>query len=601
MTFLHRIVVLLALVWNSPAAENPLPVSGGEREWPQASGPQGTWAVEADSVPLKWSVARGEGVLRRTTLSAQPASTKLEPVPERLVVLTFDDSVKSQFTVVRPALLKRGFGATFFITEGWDFATNKLDYMSWQEIAQLHRDGFEIGNHTRSHLGLSDRTLNQISSQLGTIAERCREHGIPVPTSFAYPGNAITTNALPILRTNGIKFARRGGAPEHPYEGGRGVAYEPGLDHPLLIPTAGDARPDWALADFVRAVEKARDGRIAVVQFHGVPDRAHPWVNTPPEKFEAYLDYLAANRYRVIALRDLAKYVDPLKEPRDPMAVIEARKKELAQAAPLKKVGSAPLDVLVIAPHPDDEVIGCAGVMLQALEQKRRVGVVVITSGDGYPALAAVVARKEIGQLVPIDFLQAGALRQRHSAGAMARIGVPQDELIFLGYPDSGLEKIYSMAGSTAFQQPFTQKNATYGVTVPDYHSTVHGRPAPYLKASVVGDLAEIIRDRQPKEIYVTHEADTHGDHRAAFWLVRDAIRAANYQGDFFTYVVHGAPPPQPANRRVTLTRTQVDTKRAALQDHQAGTSPIHDMLAAEYTKPEELFWKVRVEPAAAK
>ncbi|MEQ2008005.1 MAG: PIG-L family deacetylase [Limisphaerales bacterium] len=451
------------------------------------------------------------------------------------------------------------------------------------------------------HLGLSDRNLNEISTQLDTIAQRCREHGIPAPTSFAFPGNAITPNALPILRTNGIQFARRGGAPEHPYEGGRGVAYEPGLDHPLLIPSAGDSRPDWALADFIQAAEKARDGRIAVLQFHGVPDRAHPWVNTPPEKFEAYLDYLVANQYRVIALRDLAKYVDPLKEPRDPMAVIEARKKALAQAAPLKEVRRAPLDVLVIAPHPDDEVIGCAGVMLQALEQKKRVGVVVITSGDGYPALAAVVARKDIAQLTPDDFLQAGALRQRHSLRAMARIGVPQDELLFLGYPDSGLEKIHTGTGSTPIQQVFTKKTATYGVSVTDYHSLVHGRPATYLRANLVADLVEIIRDRQPKEIYVTHEADTHGDHRAAFWLVRDAIRSARHEGDFFTYVVHGAPPPEPPSRRVTLTQRQVDTKRAALQDHQAGTSPIHDKLAAEYTKPEELFWKVRVEPAAAK
>ena len=36
-----------------------------------------------------------------------------------------------------------------------------------------------------------------------------------------------------------------GGAPEYPYDEGRGIAYEPGLDHPLLIPSAGDARPNW--------------------------------------------------------------------------------------------------------------------------------------------------------------------------------------------------------------------------------------------------------------------------------------------------------------------------------------------------------------------
>ncbi|MEQ2008003.1 MAG: PQQ-binding-like beta-propeller repeat protein [Limisphaerales bacterium] len=68
MTFLLRFVLLLALVSNSPAADSHLPVAGGERQWPQAGGPHGTWAVEADSLPVKWSVARGEGVLWRITL-----------------------------------------------------------------------------------------------------------------------------------------------------------------------------------------------------------------------------------------------------------------------------------------------------------------------------------------------------------------------------------------------------------------------------------------------------------------------------------------------------------------------------------------------------
>jgi LmbE family N-acetylglucosaminyl deacetylase len=283
------------------------------------------------------------------------------------------------------------------------------------------------------------------------------------------------------------------------------------------------------------------------------------------------------------------------------LAAIQLNSSLPAQDAAPKITQRLPLDVLVIAPHPDDEVIGCAGIILQALKQHRRVGVVVITSGDGFPAIAAVVGKKDKNAVGPDDFLKAGALRQGHSVQAMARLGLPKDELFFLGYPDSGLEKIYTMNGSATFRQMFTRKSETYGVTVPDYHSIRHGKPAPYLKASVVGDIAEIIRERQPKEIYVTHEADTHGDHRAAFWYVRDAVQAANFQGDFFTYVVHGAPPSQPPDRRLILSKTQMESKRAALIDHQQGTSPVHDRLADEYMKPEELFWKIRVEPAPAK
>jgi peptidoglycan/xylan/chitin deacetylase (PgdA/CDA1 family) len=251
-------------------------------------------------------------------------------LPDKLVVLTFDDSAKSHFTVVRPILKRYGFGATFYITEGFDFPVNKTDYMTWDEIAQLHRDGFEIGNHTRDHLGINEKTVGLLAEQLSGINERCKEYEIPQPVSFAYPGNATTPLAFEILREHGIQFARRGGMPEFPYERGRGVAYEPGLDHPLLIPSAGDGRPTWELPDFIRAAEQAAHGRIAVLQFHGAPDTAHDWVSTPSDRFESYMRYLAGNGFTVIAMRDLAKYVDPTVAPQDPHGVIADRQAMLA-------------------------------------------------------------------------------------------------------------------------------------------------------------------------------------------------------------------------------------------------------------------------------
>jgi peptidoglycan/xylan/chitin deacetylase (PgdA/CDA1 family) len=260
--------------------------------------------------------------------TSPPNAAVRREIPDRLVVLTFDDSAKTHFTVVRPLLMKYRFGATFFITEGWDFATNKTDYMTWDEIKQLHLDGFEIGNHTRDHLAITDKTYDELSAQLSGIEHRCAEYGIPRPTTFAWPGNARTVRAFETLQRHGILFARRGGEPEHPYDQGRGVAYEPGRDHPFLLPSAGDARPDWELQDFIDAVEQAKGGRIAILQFHGVPDTAHDWVSSPVDRFEAYLHYLAVHDYRVIALRDLTRYVDPTVVPRDPMAVVQERIRE---------------------------------------------------------------------------------------------------------------------------------------------------------------------------------------------------------------------------------------------------------------------------------
>lgn len=265
-------------------------------------------------------------------MSVGSTAIALEPIPDKLVVLTFDDASKSHFTVARPLLKQYKFGATFFVTEGFDMTTNKRDYMTWDEIAGLHKDGFEIGNHTRDHRGVTDKTVGELAEQVRALNERCKAQGIPTPVSFAYPGNGITKNALPVLKDLGIKFARRGGSPEFPYKEGRGFAFEPGLDQPLLIPSAGDARPGWTLEDFKRAVGQARQGKIAVLQFHGVPDTAHNWVTTSKEQFEAYLKYLADNRFQVIALRDLSRYVDPEVLPNDPWGIIESRQRQLSDA-----------------------------------------------------------------------------------------------------------------------------------------------------------------------------------------------------------------------------------------------------------------------------
>jgi hypothetical protein len=78
-----------------------------------------------------------------------------------------------------------------------------------------------------------------------------------------------------------------------------------------------------------RAVNQATGGRIAILKFHGVPDVEHPWVPTPPERFEEYMGYLHDQRFTVIALRDLAKYVDWRQKPEDPWQIIEQRKEAM--------------------------------------------------------------------------------------------------------------------------------------------------------------------------------------------------------------------------------------------------------------------------------
>lgn len=247
----------------------------------------------------------------------QGKSADFESIPDRLVVLTFDDGNKSDANYVAPLLMRYGFGATFFITEGLNFLTNKEHYVTWEEVQALHAAGFEIANHTRHHKNVNRQSAGALLADIEHIDLRCEAHGIPVPKTFCYPGYHCGLEAVEALMERGFLFARRGVAPEFSYdsEGGRGPAYDPTKHHPLLIPTTGASGPHWTFDDFVWALEGARDGKIAVLTFHGVPALEHPWVNTDPDVFEAYMNYLRDYDYTVIALRDLVKYVDATQKP----------------------------------------------------------------------------------------------------------------------------------------------------------------------------------------------------------------------------------------------------------------------------------------------
>jgi len=236
----------------------------------------------------------------------------LLPIPNGLVVLTFDDGNKSDFTYVAPLLNRYGFGATFYITEGLNFLENKEYYLTWEEVHQLHQSGFEIGNHTRHHKNVTSQTQEELLADLEYIDTRCQQYNIPIPETFCYPGYNHGPQALEVLTKKGMRFARRGISPEFPHEseGGRGPAYDPNIHHRLLIPTTGASGPNWSFDDFVWAVEQAKDEKIAVLTFHGVPALEHPWVNTFPDDFKVYMDFLNDHGFTVIALRDLSKYIE---------------------------------------------------------------------------------------------------------------------------------------------------------------------------------------------------------------------------------------------------------------------------------------------------
>ena len=123
-------------------------------------------------------------LLFATALGAEDAQ-KLKLIPEKLVVLTFDDGNVSDRTVVAPILKEKGFGATFYITAGW---VGRRGRVTWQQVRELDEMGFEIGNHTTTHPNMLHISEEEIRSQIAGFDRALRKQGIQRATTFAYPG-----------------------------------------------------------------------------------------------------------------------------------------------------------------------------------------------------------------------------------------------------------------------------------------------------------------------------------------------------------------------------------------------------------------------------
>jgi LmbE family N-acetylglucosaminyl deacetylase len=200
--------------------------------------------------------------------------------------------------------------------------------------------------------------------------------------------------------------------------------------------------------------------------------------------------------------------------------------------------------ILVLAPHPDDEVLAAGGVVQQALAKGLPVKVVFLTNGDNNEF--AFLYFSKAFTLDPSSALYAGQTRALEALRAGRELGLETSDEAFLGYPDFGTLEMWKHRWSDreAFRSMFSEQSQVpyWFARTPD---------APYKGESLLTDLTEILADFKPTKVFVSHPADTNPDHvaydlylRTALWDLEDEVKPV-----VFSYLTHYGQWPQPRGR----------------------------------------------------
>ena len=126
------------------------------------------------------------------------------PLPEKPIVLTFDDGYVSMYNTVYPLLKERGWSGTFFCITKTMQSPSKV---SEQMIAEMAANGMEIGSHTVSHLELDSLSPATLNSQLCDSKEVLSTVTGKDVTALCYPSGKYNEDTQRAARQAGYLCA----------------------------------------------------------------------------------------------------------------------------------------------------------------------------------------------------------------------------------------------------------------------------------------------------------------------------------------------------------------------------------------------------------
>ncbi|MCF7830590.1 PIG-L family deacetylase [Candidatus Gracilibacteria bacterium] len=172
---------------------------------------------------------------------------------------------------------------------------------------------------------------------------------------------------------------------------------------------------------------------------------------------------------------------------------------------------------VIVAPHPDDEILCCSNKITEKLTSGERVKIIFITNGDGKEKVSFQEAKLY------------GEQRKNESRTTAQILGLQDSDLYFLGFPDGEL-KTLEVQGQV--RSRFTNLQAS---TVGNYFVG-----SPYTKEALKRDVTALLNRLNPEEIILPSEEDTHSDHAVTARIVKEVLAEKhNYKPEVLEYLVH--------------------------------------------------------------
>jgi LmbE family N-acetylglucosaminyl deacetylase len=201
--------------------------------------------------------------------------------------------------------------------------------------------------------------------------------------------------------------------------------------------------------------------------------------------------------------------------------------------------------LLIVAPHCDDETLACGGLTLAAKHAGLDVHVMIVTNGDGF----YFATMEQFHNIFPkrSDYVKMGELRQKESLSALSLLGVPNEEVTFLGYPDRGTPILLNDHWSD--KDPFT---SPYDHADRSPYPATYDHNAVYAGEDLLADMKSVLASYKPDLVVYPHPADAHPDHWGAGVFTRLAIEVLEHEDptfkpDTYVYLVHKKNFPKPA------------------------------------------------------